>query len=147
MQHDNDLPTLELAFPGPERDQGVAAILDGHKTALTGLPEIYEHAREPLPTPGQRFAVLDSAGRTAVTIELTEVRVVAMREIDDAFAHAEGRGYTDATQWRTAHQEFFRSPGVSAFLGHTPTIDDDTPIVAQRFRTLTTPHTPQPATP
>ena len=29
----DDLPVLELAFPGPERDSGVAAILAGEKTA------------------------------------------------------------------------------------------------------------------
>lgn len=145
MEHD-DLPTLELAFPGPERDRGVAAILSGDKTALTGLLEIYEHAREALPTAGQRFSVLDSAGRPAVTIELLDVQVVAMKEIDDDFARAEGRGYADAAQWRTAHEEFFRSEGVSAFLGRTPAMGDDTLVVAQRFR-VADPTTPNPARP
>ncbi|GGP98557.1 hypothetical protein GCM10010140_30980 [Streptosporangium pseudovulgare] len=56
MGHD-DLPALELAFPGPERDRGVAAILSGQKTALTGLLEIYEHAGEAVPMTGQRFSV------------------------------------------------------------------------------------------
>ncbi|MEU3712085.1 ASCH domain-containing protein [Streptomyces catenulae] len=133
---DDDLPTLELAFPGPERDRGVAAILDGQKTALTGLREIYAHAGEAIPRAGQRFAVLDSEARPAVTIELTDVRVVPMKEIDDAFARAEGRGYADAAQWRTAHEEFFRSAGVSAYLGHTPVIDGDTLVVAQTFRVV-----------
>jgi len=48
---------LELAFPGPERDSGVAAMLAGEKTALTGLLQIHEHAGEPVPQPGQRFSV------------------------------------------------------------------------------------------
>ncbi|MFJ4584909.1 ASCH domain-containing protein [Streptomyces echinatus] len=133
MGHE-DLPALELAFPGPERDRGVAAILSGQKTALTGLLEIYEHAGEVVPQMGQRFSVLDSGGRPAVTIELVDVRVVPMREIDDDFARAEGRGYADMAQWRTAHEEFFRSDGVSEFLGRTPVIDDATLVVAQRFR-------------
>jgi hypothetical protein len=51
------LPALELAFPGPERDRGVAAILAGTKTALTGLLQILDHAGEPVPKPGQRFSV------------------------------------------------------------------------------------------
>lgn len=55
-----DLPVLELAFPGPLRDSGVAAILAGEKTALTGLLQIYEHDGEPVPQPGQRFSVIDS---------------------------------------------------------------------------------------
>jgi uncharacterized protein YhfF len=135
MGHD-DLPTLELAFPGPERDRGVAAILSGRKTALTGLPEIFEHAGEAVPRTGQRFSVVDSEGRPAVTIELIEVRVVPVKEIDDDFARAEGRGYADVAEWRTAHEEFFRSEGVSEFLGHTPVIDDDTLVVAERFRVV-----------
>ncbi|MEV5755089.1 ASCH domain-containing protein [Actinoallomurus sp. NPDC052308] len=135
MEHD-DLPTLELALPGPLRDSGVAAILDGQKTALTGLLEIYKHAGEAVPEVGQRFAVLDSDGRTAVVIELVEVRVVPIKEIDDDYALAEGRGYADATEWRAAHEEFFQSDGVSEYLGHTPVIDDDTLVVAERFRVV-----------
>jgi uncharacterized protein YhfF len=135
MGHD-DLPTLELAFPGPERDRGVAVILSGQKTALTGLLEIYEHAGEAVPQSGQRFSVLDSEGRPAVTIELVDVRVVPMKEIDDDFARAEGRGYSDVAQWRAAHEEFFQSDGVSEFLGRTPDITDDTLVVAERFRVV-----------
>lgn len=135
MGHD-DLPTLELAFPGPERDRGVEAVLAGRKTALTGLLEIYEHAGEAVPVPGQRFSVLDSDGRPAVTIELVDVRVVPVKEIDEDFARAEGRGYADVAEWRAAHEEFFRSDGVSEYLGHTPVIDDDTLVVAERFRVV-----------
>ncbi|MEV5176897.1 hypothetical protein AB0L10_38825 [Streptomyces flaveolus] len=29
-----------------------------------------------------------------------------MKEIDDDFARAEGRGYSDVAQWRAAHEEF-----------------------------------------
>ncbi|MEU0152515.1 ASCH domain-containing protein [Micromonospora fulviviridis] len=132
----DDLPTLELAFPGPERDRGVAAIPSGQKTTLTGLLEIYEHAGEAVPMTGQRFSVLDSDGRPAATIELVDVRVVPMKEIDDDFARAEGRGYSDVAQWRTAHEEFFQSNGVSELLGHTPVIDDETLVVAERFRVV-----------
>ncbi|MFI1620111.1 ASCH domain-containing protein [Streptomyces lydicus] len=135
MGHD-DLPALELAFPGPERDRGVAAILSGEKTALTGLLEIFEHAGEAVPQTGQRFSVLDSEGRPAVTIELVDVRVVAMKEIDDDFARAEGRGYSDAAQWRAAHKEFFQSESVSEFLGRTAEVDDGTLVVAERFRVV-----------
>ena len=130
----DDLPVLELAFPGPERDSGVAAILAGEKVALTGLLQIHEHAGEPVPQPGERFSVVDSAGRPAAVIELTEVRVVPISEVDDDYARAEGRGYANAAQWRRAHEEFFRSEGVAAFLGAVPEISDDTLVVTERFR-------------
>jgi hypothetical protein len=39
----DDLPVAEFAFPGPLRDQLVAAILAGAKAATTGLVADYEH--------------------------------------------------------------------------------------------------------
>lgn len=133
---DNNLPILELAAPGPDRDIGVRAILAGTKTAMTGLVEIHEHAAEPLPEAGQRFSVVDSDGRPKAVIELTEVRTVPISAIDDEYARAEGRGYADATEWRTAHEEFFTGEFVSEFLGRTPVIDDQTLVVTQRFRVV-----------
>jgi uncharacterized protein YhfF len=132
----DDLPILELAAPGPERDRGVAAILAGTKTALTGLLEIYERAAEPLPHVGQRFSVVDSVGRPAVVIEITEVRTVPISAVDDDYARTEGRGYADAASWRAAHEQFFQSEFVWEFLGHTPQIDDNTPVVTERFRVI-----------
>ncbi|HEY5274059.1 MAG TPA: ASCH domain-containing protein [Acidimicrobiales bacterium] len=112
----------------------MAAILAGEKTALTGLLQILEHAEEPVPRAGQRFSVLDSAGQRAAVIELTGVQVVPISEIDDEYAIAEGRGYADAQEWRVAHEVFFQSEGVREFLGATPDIDDNTLVVAERFR-------------
>lgn len=40
----------------------------------------------------------------------------------------------DVAQWRAAREEFFRSDGVSELLGRAPVIDDDTLVVAERFR-------------
>ena len=130
----SDLPALELAFPGPLRDSGVAAVLAGEKTALTGLLQIYEHDGEPVPQPGQRFSVIDSMGRPAAVIELTEVRILPISMVDDDYALAEGRGYADAADWRRAHEEFFTSDGVAGYLGATPVIGADTLVVTERFR-------------
>ncbi|MGW1893337.1 hypothetical protein ACWCP6_24280 [Streptomyces sp. NPDC002004] len=58
------------------------------------------------------------------------------KEIDDDFARAEGRGYSDVAQWRAAHEEFFRSDGVCEFLGRTPVVDDDALVVAECFRVV-----------
>ncbi len=51
----DDLPIVEFAFPGPLRDQLVAAILAGAKTTTTGLAADYEREGEPLPEPGLRL--------------------------------------------------------------------------------------------
>jgi uncharacterized protein YhfF len=129
-----EFPVLELGRPGLERDQGIAAIRSGTKTGLTALLEILEHAGEPVPVPGQRFVLVDSAGDPALVIELTEVAVVPVSEVGDGFAHAEGRGYNNAAEWRAAHEELFTSPEVTGYLGFTPVIHDGTLVVTQRFR-------------
>ena len=132
----DDPPVLELAFSGALRDSGVAAILAGHKTALTGLLQIHQHAGQPLPLPGQRLCVVDSAGQPAAVIELTEVSVIPISTVSDEYARAEGRGYASAAEWRGAHEDFFTSEGVARFLGTTPVIDDDTLVVTERFRLI-----------
>ena len=48
----DDLPVAEFAFPGPLRDQLVAAILAGEKTTTTGLVADYEHENDPCQLPG-----------------------------------------------------------------------------------------------
>jgi uncharacterized protein YhfF len=131
-----DLPTVELAFPGPLRDSGVSAVLSGEKTALTALLQILERAQEAVPKRGDRFSVLDSAGQCAAIIELTDVEVVRMCDIDDDYAHAEGRGYADALEWRQAHEDFFQSEEVTEFLGVTAIINDETLVVMERFRVI-----------
>ena len=74
----SDLPAVEFAFPGPLRDQLVAAILAGEKTTTTGLVADYEREHEPLPGPGLRQVVIDSADRPVAVIETTEVRVMRL---------------------------------------------------------------------
>lgn len=74
----DDLPVIEFAFPGPLRDQLVAAILAGAKTTTTGLVADYEHENEPLPGPGLRQA-LDDPGFTVgdeILIVAQEFRVL-----------------------------------------------------------------------
>jgi uncharacterized protein YhfF len=131
---EDELPIIELAFPGPERDSGVAAILAGEKTAMTGLLQLHLHTGESLPEPGQRFSVVDSEGRRAAVIEFTEVRVTPLAQVGDEYARAEGRGYSGAAQWRQAHEDFFRSDGIAALLGTAPRINDNTLVVTERFR-------------
>ena len=87
-----DLPVAEFAFPGPLRDQLVAAILAGNKTTTTGLVADYEHDGEPVPRPGLREAVADSAGNHVAVIETTAVRVIRLGDVDLAHAVGEGEG-------------------------------------------------------
>jgi uncharacterized protein YhfF len=130
-----DLPVAEFAFPGPLRDQLVAAIVAGTKTTTSGLVADYENENESLPRPGMRQAVVDSAGRPVAVIETTAVRVVRLGDVDPAHALGEGEGYASVAEWRAGHERFWHSAEMRAALGDPDfTVDDDTLVVAQAFR-------------
>jgi uncharacterized protein YhfF len=130
-----DLPIIEFAFPGPLRDQLVAAILDGSKTTTTGLLADYEHEGEPVPHPGLREAVVDSAGDRVAAVETTAVRVIRLADVDLAHALGEGEGYGSVAEWRAGHESFWHSAEMRAALEDPHfAVDDDTLVVAHAFR-------------
>ena len=112
-----DLPVAEFAFPGPLRDQLVAAIVTGGKTTTTGLVADYENENEPLPRPGLRQAVIDSAGKPVAVIETTAVRVLRLGDVELAHALGEGEGYTSVPEWRAGHERFWHSAEMRRALG------------------------------
>jgi uncharacterized protein YhfF len=131
----DDLPLAEFAFPGPLRDQLVAAILSGDKTTTSGLVVAYEYEDEPLPRPGLRQRVIDSAGDPVAVIETTVVRVVRLADVDLAHALGEGEGYRSVADWRAGHVRFWHSADMRQAMGDPEfTVDDDTLVVAQAFR-------------
>jgi uncharacterized protein YhfF len=128
----DDLPVMEFAFPGPLRDQLVAAVLSGAKTTTTGLllPD------EPTDEVGQEYAVVDSDGRRVAVIEVTDVRVLRLAEVDLRHVVDEGEGDESVARWRANHEKFWHSPESRAELGADFRVDDDTLVVATRFRLL-----------
>jgi uncharacterized protein YhfF len=132
-----DLPVAEFAFPGPLRDQLVAAILAGDKTTTTGLVADYEHEGDPLPWAGLRQAVIDSGGNRVAVIETTAVRVIRLADVDLTHALGEGEGFTSVAEWRAVHEQFWHSAQYRAALDDPGfTVDDETLVVAQAFRLL-----------
>jgi uncharacterized protein YhfF len=132
-----ELPVAEFAFPGPLRDQLVAAIVSGAKTTTTALVADYEHEDEPLPRPGDRQVVIDSDGQPVTVIETVAVRVLRLADIDLAHAVAEGEGDTSVAQWRAGHEAFWHSDQAREALDDPGfTVDDDTLVVAQEFRVV-----------
>ncbi|AEN09045.1 MULTISPECIES: ASCH domain-containing protein [unclassified Streptomyces] len=137
MENREPLKPLLLAFPGPVRDQLVEAVLRGEKVSTTGLLAEYEAEREELPPVGERSALIDSGGREVAVVELTEVRVLPLGSVDLRHALDEGEGYTSVAAWRTAHEAFWHSAEMREGLGDpTFTVDDDTMVVAERFRVV-----------
>lgn len=128
------LPVTEFAFPGPLRDQLVAAILDGGKTTTASLLEEYQVLDEPLPQVPRLEAVIDSAGQRVAAIETTQVLLVPLGEVSLEHAIAEGEGYGSVAEWRSGHERFWTSPELAAELGYTPQLTGATMVVLETFR-------------
>jgi uncharacterized protein YhfF len=127
----------EFAFPGPLRDQLVAAVIAGAKTTTTGLLDDYERDGEPLSRVGDREVVIDSAGEPVTLIEVTAVRVLRVGDVDLAHAVGEGEGYTTVAEWRAGHEDFWHSAEMRAYVGDPAfTVNDDTMAVAVEFRVV-----------
>ena len=128
------LPIAEFGFPGPLRDRLVAAILDGSKTSTTALLADYEVDGDPLPEPGERSVVVDSAERPVAVIELTGIRVVLLADVDLQHVVDEGEGDRTIEEWRAGHEAFWSSPEMLDALGDLGfRVDETTPLVLERF--------------
>ncbi|HEV7949485.1 MAG TPA: ASCH domain-containing protein [Glaciihabitans sp.] len=127
------LPSIEFAFPGPLRDRLLSAIQSGVKTATSSLLREYEVSDESLPVVGDRGAVIDSNGERVAVIETTAVRIVPLRDVPLEHALAEGEGYSSVADWRAVHSDFWNSPAVRAELGEDFELTDASLVVLKHF--------------
>ncbi len=128
----------EFGFRGtPLREQLVAAILRGGKTATAGLVVDYERDGDPIPQPGERYLVVDNDDVGVAVIEITEVHVLRIGDCDLAFARDEGEGFESVEEWRVGHDRYWRgyADEIREYLGDPNwDVTDDTEFVAERFR-------------
>ncbi|MFF2329355.1 MULTISPECIES: ASCH domain-containing protein [unclassified Streptomyces] len=137
MSNREPLKPFLLVFPGPLRDQLVGAVLAGVKVSTTGLLAEYEAEKEELPPVGERSALINSDGREIAVLEVTEVRVLRLGDVDLQHVVDEGEGDTSVAGWRAAHERFWHSKEMREALGDPEfTVDDDTMVVAERFRVV-----------
>ncbi|MEU9848594.1 ASCH domain-containing protein [Streptomyces sp. NPDC047985] len=140
MPNREPLKPFLLAFPGPLRDRLVRAVLDGVKVSTTGLLAEYEAEKEELPPVGERSALIDSDGREIAVLEVTEVRVRRLGDIDLPHVVDEGEGHASVAEWRADHERFWHGAEMREALGDPGfTVDDDTLVVAERFRVVELP--------
>jgi uncharacterized protein YhfF len=131
---------MELGFAGtPLREQLVAAVLRGEKTATAGLLVDYEREGERLPAAGERCLLVDNADEAVAVLEVTDVRVLRMADCELAFARAEGEGFESVAEWRAAHERFWRGylDEIRNDVGDPGwDVTDDTLFVAERFHVV-----------
>ncbi len=132
-----DVPIEEFAFPGPLRDELVAAVLAGEKTATTCLLVEYELESSPLPRSGERGIVVDSDLRPVAVIENTRFAQMRFAEVDLPIAIGEGEGFASVDDWRAAHIKFWTSREFRDAIGaSTFTPVDHTAVVVIWFKVI-----------
>ena len=101
------MEAVRFAFPGPERDRLVDAVLKGEKTATSSLLAEWLLDDQELPAVGDRREVLDSGDNPVGVIETTAVDVIRLGDVDIALARDEGEGFQSVAEWREAHLRFW----------------------------------------
>ncbi|MDO5721841.1 MAG: ASCH domain-containing protein [Actinomycetaceae bacterium] len=116
------LPVVEYGKPGPMRSHLTKLIVEGKKVATSS--RLADYRGSELAQVGTMERLCAEDGHLLGVVETQEVRVVPLAEVTDEFALAEGEGFTDAAQWRHAHEWFWGG-------GQLP---DDELIVTERIR-------------
>jgi uncharacterized protein YhfF len=126
------LPPPSWAFGNDPHmaDALLGLVLAGTKTATSSALAWYDGTRgeaEELPVVGQLSIIVDGRGSPRALVTVTEVQVVGFDDVDARFAAEEGEGDQSLEQWRTVHEQFFRSEGTWA---------PGMKVVCERFRVL-----------
>ena len=119
------LRSLELGFPGEQRDRLNGYVLHGRKRATAGVLAEYDEEGEVLEHVGERLVLLDSEGLEVGRIDVTDVVVRRFDDVPWEFADAEGEGFSSVEDWRDAHRRHWAREGRD--------ITPDTQIVCLRF--------------
>ena len=129
------MEAVSFAFPGPERDRLVDAVLKGEKTATSSLLAEWLLDDQELPAVGDRREVLDSGDNPVGVIETTAVDVIRLGDVDIALARDEGEGFQSVAEWREAHLRFWTDevmPKLPANMAGP--LADAAKVVVVRFR-------------
>ena len=129
-----NLPKDEFAFPGPERDCLVEAILEGRKTATTSLMTEFIHDHEPLTSSGRRTLLLNSDDQPIAILRYASVSVTRLGLVTLQHVLNEGEDYKSLPEWREAHESFWTSENMRQALDDPDfTVDDQTLVVLETF--------------
>ena len=136
-----DEPSVEGFGDSPAlADELLALVTHGPKRATAGLVAAYAHDGDPLPRVGSHWVACDGAGRPAVVLRTTELRVGPLRSVDERFAWDEGEGDRSLTWWLDAHRQAFRRECERIGIA----FGDDLEVCFERFRVVWPPELADP---
>jgi len=114
----------------PEQaDRLLAVVTAGRKRATAGAMIELDQLDDPLPEPGQRWGLLDGAGRPRHVVETTDVVAGRLHEVTPAFAWDEGEDDRTRESWLRDHRDYVRAVGVAGD-------PDQAEVLFERFRVL-----------
>lgn len=105
------------------KDELLALVLSGKKTATCGALRDYSEGKEAMPVIGRRDVVLDGAGEPAAVIETLSLEIKRFDDVTPEFSDREGEG--PYAKWRAEHEAYFARNG-----GFSP----DMELVCERFK-------------
>lgn len=101
------------------------------KRATSDLVTSYLDGRGRVPSPGDRWVLVDGEGAPVHVLRTTHARTGVLDDADEAFALAEGDGSYDG--WRAVHLEYFGELCAARGERFDPA---RTPVVLERFEVL-----------
>lgn len=128
------LPEAWMFGDGSESmgDELGALVVNGIKTGTCSAECVYELEGEELQKVGQYDIILDGRENPLAIIQYTDIEVLPMNEVSEAFAFSEGEGDRSYEYWYREHEKFFTWELGLYDLPFTP----DMLVVCQTFKVV-----------
>lgn len=107
-------------------------VLSGTKTATASLQQTNRRQPDNAPVDGGYSVVTTFDGEPMCVIQTTEIRHIPFKDVDAAFANAEGEDDRTLESWRKCHWDYFIKE--AAELGFP--FDENSIVCCERFRLL-----------
>ncbi|MBT3984035.1 MAG: ASCH domain-containing protein [Bacteriovoracaceae bacterium] len=88
-------------------DSLLALVLEGKKTATSGLLKEFQEENELTLQPGDRSIIKDSKNQAVCVVETVKTMTMPFSDMSEDLARLEGEGDLSLEYWRNAHIEFF----------------------------------------
>ena len=115
-----ELETFSFGDTPELADELAQLVVDGTKTATCWAASEGQKTQI-----GQRWVMLDGAGRPRAVVETLDLVQRRFGEIDEAFAYEEGEDDRSVASWRAAHRAYF---------GRRGQFSEDMLLWCERFR-------------